>query len=243
MAHPQLQHPIRMPPPGQAGVPPQMLMQLPTDPIIQEAIDADFHPLNLKLGPPDNTVVLSAFNDQEIDAENDLDLTGLNRLTKLLVTNPNIRCPPPPNVVSQKLSAAINNTKEEGNTLFKAKQFEKAIQRYTMAASIAVQRPPWEMNQVMREELSTILSNRSAAFLEAGDFISALVDAEIVIQIKRPWSKGHFRKAKALMALQEYLEAKEAIILGLQFDPKNAEMNGYLAEIENIIAAQAPMTC
>jgi translocation protein SEC72 len=106
--------------------------------------------------------------------------------------------------------------------LFKAKQFEKAIQRYTMAAHIAVQRPPWESNQAMREELSTILSNRSAAFLEAGDLISALVDAETVIQFKRPWSKGHFRKAKALIALKEYQEAKDAINLGLQFDPKNA---------------------
>jgi translocation protein SEC72 len=74
----------------------------------------------------------------------------------------------------------------------------------------------------MREELSTILSNRSAAFLEAGDYVSALADAEVVIQVKRPWSKGHFRKAKALIALEEYREARDAINLGLQFDPKNA---------------------
>lgn len=73
----------------------------------------------------------------------------------------------------------------------------------------------------MREELSTILSNRSAAFLEAGDYLSALVDSETVIQLKRPWSKGHFRKARALMALEEYQEAREAINLGLSFEPKN----------------------
>jgi len=184
--------------------------------------------------------VLSGANSSEKDLDNNLDFTGLNRLTKLLVTNPNIRCPPPPNVVSQKLSGAINNTKEEGNTLFKAKQYEKAIQRYTMAAHIAVQRPPWEMNQVMREELSTILSNRSAAFLEAGDYLSALVDSETVIQLKRPWSKGHFRKARALMALEEYQEAREAINLGLSFEPKNAEMNGFLSEIETAISKAQP---
>jgi translocation protein SEC72 len=91
-----------------------------------------------------------------------------------------------------------------------------------MAAHISVQRPPWENNQIMREELSTILSNRSAAFLEAGDPISALIDAETVISIKRQWSKGHFRKAKALLAMQEYREARDAINLGLQFEPKNA---------------------
>ena len=97
----------------------------------------------------------------------------------------------------------------------------QAIQRYTMAASIAVQRPPWEAQQLMREELSMILSNRSAAFYEAGDYLSALVDAETVIQLKRPWSKGHFRKARALMKLNDYAEAREAIQLGLSFEPNN----------------------
>jgi translocation protein SEC72 len=115
MAQLQPQPPIRMAAPGQVGTPPQMMMPPPLDPLIQEVIDANFQPVNLKFGPPDNTVILSAFNSQEKDAENEMDFTGLNRLTKLLVTNPNIRCPPPPNVVSQKLSVAINNTKEEGN--------------------------------------------------------------------------------------------------------------------------------
>lgn len=96
-----------------------------------------------------------------------------------------------------------------------------ALQRYTMAASIAVQRPLWESNQVMREELATVLSNRSVTFLEAGDFLSALVDAEHVINLKRQWNKGHFRKAKALIALQEYEEARDAVKVGLQFEPRN----------------------
>ena len=90
-----------------------------------------------------------------------------------------------------------------------------------MAASIAAQRPPWEAQQLMREELSMVLSNRSAAFYEAGDYLSALVDAETVIQLKRPWSKGHFRKARALMKLNSYSEAREAIQLGLSFEPNN----------------------
>ena len=97
----------------------------------------------------------------------------------------------------------------------------QAIQQYSMAVNIAVQRPPWEAQQLMREEVSMILSNRSAAFFEAGDYLSALVDAETVIQLKRPWSKGHFRKARALMKLNNYTEAREAIQLGLSFEPNN----------------------
>jgi translocation protein SEC72 len=74
----------------------------------------------------------------------------------------------------------------------------------------------------MREELSAVISNRSASFLELGDAINALVDAESVVQLKRPWSKGHFRKAKALVALDDLEGARESVALGLAFEPNNA---------------------
>ena len=44
--------------------------------------------------------------------------------------------------------------------LFKAGQHQQAVSKYTMAASVAVQRPPWEASQFMREDVSAILSNR-----------------------------------------------------------------------------------
>lgn len=92
---------------------------------------------------------------------------------------------------------------------------------YSMAVNVASQRLPWEPNNLMKEELATVLSNRSAAFHAAGDYLSALVDAELVIQLKRPWSKGHFRKAKALVGLGHLPDAREAIRLGLAFEPNN----------------------
>ena len=93
---------------------PQMV-QPPPDPVLQAVIDEDFKPVNLKLGGPDHSTVLSAANSEEVDEENDLDFTRLNKLSKLLAANPNLRCPPPPTVVSQKLSQVISGTKEEGN--------------------------------------------------------------------------------------------------------------------------------
>ena len=93
---------------------PQMV-QPPPDPVFQAIIDADYKPVNLKLGGPDNMSVLSGANSEEVDEENGLDFTRLNKLSKLLATNANLRCPPPPTVVSQKLSQVINGTKEEGN--------------------------------------------------------------------------------------------------------------------------------
>ena len=71
----------------------------------------------------------------------------------------------------------------------------------------------------MREELSTTISNRSAAYFDLRDYVSALADAETVISIRRNWSKGHFRKAKALLGLGRFREAAEAVRLGLDFEP------------------------
>jgi hypothetical protein len=134
----------------------------------------------------------------------------------------------------------VTQTKDEGNvrtfvyislygglfirvlqTLFKKGNHVNAIKNYNMAASIAVQRPPWEANQFMREELSTVISNRSAAYLKARDYIATLADAEIVISLRRNWTKGPFRKAKTLVAMDQLTEASETLKLGLAFEPGN----------------------
>lgn len=74
----------------------------------------------------------------------------------------------------------------------------------------------------MREELSAIVSNRSAAYHGVADYISALADAETVIQLRKTWPKGYFRKAKALIGLKRYEEGAEALKVGLTHDPQNS---------------------
>lgn len=83
----------------------------------------------------------------------------------------------------------------------------------------------------MREELSTAISNRSAAFFDLRDFVSALADAETVITIRRNWSKGHFRKAKALLGLGRFREAAEAVRLGLDFEPNSTVRASYSSSL------------
>jgi translocation protein SEC72 len=135
-------------------------------------------------------------------------------------------------------------------------QHDKAIGRYNMAASIAVQRPPWEASATMREELSAIVSNRSAAYHGSGDYISALADAETVIQLRKTWPKGYFRKAKALIGLKRLEEGAEALKVGLSYEPENVvryppsfqlsakftimqELNAFLMEVERAAEARS----
>jgi translocation protein SEC72 len=98
--------------------PPQQQQQIisqPPDPALQALIDADFRPVHLTVGPPNESQVLCPKHSLEKCADCDVDFISLNRLSKLLTANPTLMCPPPPNVVSQKLSQVITTTKEEGN--------------------------------------------------------------------------------------------------------------------------------
>ncbi|KAJ7483190.1 hypothetical protein FB451DRAFT_1393327 [Mycena latifolia] len=211
--------------------PPQQAPQPTTDPALQALIDADFVPAPLTLSP-DNNLALCAAHSLEKCTDCGVDYVNMNRLSRLLVANPTLLCPPPSSIASGKLTQMVTSTKDEGNALFKVGNHVQAIKKYNTAASFAVQRPPWEANQWMREELSTVVSNRSAAYLESRDYISALADAEMVIQLRRNWGKGHFRKAKTLVAMGRLEDAADALKLGLAFEPTNAELLGFLTEIQ-----------
>ena len=211
---------------------------MPTqDPILQALIDQDFIPVPLTLSSDASSALCASHKLEKCD-DCKVDFVNTNRLAKLLIANPNLLCPPPSNVISQKLTQAVLATKDEGNVtfffiicirlpslnhpiqaLFKRGHASQAITRYTSAAALAIQRPPWEASQFMREELTTAVSNRSAAYYDMRDYLSALVDAETVIAIRRNWSKGHLRKAKALLGLGRLRDATDAVRLGLDFEP------------------------
>ncbi|KAI9508172.1 hypothetical protein F5148DRAFT_1367964 [Russula earlei] len=208
------------------------------DPVMQAVIEADFRPVDLTLDSANVSALCSSHSREKCD-ECDVDFVQLNRLSKVLTAHPKLPFPPPPHVVNQKLSQIVNQTKEEGNALYRTHQWEKAIGRYNQATGFAMQRAPWETQQLLREELSTVLSNRSAAYFEKGDLLSAITDADAVIQLRKPWSKGHFRKAKALIALGKMAQAKEVVQYGLQFDPVNEDMMGVLKDIEHVMRTYA----
>lgn len=146
-------------------------------------------------------------------------LNMLARWTSMLP--PQAPYPPPPNIVQTKLTENIMQAKEMGNGRFRQQDWQGAIKHYTMAVAMASSRPMWEASELVCDELSMLLANRSAAYASAGAYIEALCDADAVIKIKRAWGKGHFRKGKALAGLQRNEEARAAFLLGQQFEPDN----------------------
>ena len=192
-------------------------------------------PTEVPQGPPPPTEEQMALSDANfqtvplgIDPNTNLlaspthDVNLINALIRSLQQlPPQMPFPPPPNVVPPQRSMAVNKAREDGVAAFKKGELVEAIKMFTLAIDVAASRPLWEANQIARDELAACLANRSAALAAAEDWIGALCDADAVIKIKKPWTKGYFRKGKALVGLERYKEAKEAFEQGQQYDPDN----------------------
>ncbi|XRB08228.1 aspartate beta-hydroxylase [Pycnococcus provasolii] len=72
--------------------------------------------------------------------------------------------------------------------------------------------------------LHLLYSNRSASFLAVSHFESALDDANSVILQKPLWSKGHFRRGNALLALSRFDEAVLSFDEACSLEPDNDEL-------------------
>ena len=150
------------------------------------------------------------------------DLARTNELARLMLQNPTLSVPPLPSQPGPNMrSAKVARAKEDGNSHFRKGEFADAVRLYTLSADLAATRPVCEANVYARDELALALCNRSAAYASLGEHINALVDADAVLQLKRNWPKGHFRKGKALAGAGRLDEARESYLLGLQFDPSN----------------------
>ena len=125
--------------------------------------------------------------------------------------------------------------KESGNASFKLHKYPDALRFYSLALEMALHRPPWEMAVLCRDETVILLCNRSATHYAMENYPESLADADAVVELKKPWAKGHYRKCKALQAMGRLEEAQKAIELGLMFDPNDNECNLMLKEIQKAL--------
>ncbi|EXJ80349.1 stress-induced-phosphoprotein 1 [Capronia coronata CBS 617.96] len=121
--------------------------------------------------------------------------------------------------------------KAAGNAAIAAKNFDKAVEKFTQAIAI--------------EPTNHILySNRSAAYAWKKDYENALKDAIKVTEIKPGWVKGWGRKAAAMHGMEDLIGAGWAYKEGIKRDPNIAQQyRPIIAAIDRTIedAARAPM--
>jgi translocation protein SEC72 len=171
----------------------------------------------------------------------DLDLQSLNLLIRNFNSLPSdVKYPPPPNKQPPLArSAQIAKLKDAGNASFKTHKFEDAVRYYSLGVEMALARPPWEPAALCRDETVILLCNRSAAKFAMQAYPESLADAQAVVELKRPWAKGHYRKSKALQAMGRLEEAKKAIEMGLMYDPNDNECNLVLKDIKKALESQS----
>lgn len=143
--------------------------------------------------------------------------------------------PPPPQSVNPARSKQIEVSKKQGNDAFKAGKWGEALKMYSMALDMAASRPPWEPSAMANDEMSVLLCNRSAAFLGAELYAEAYADAHACIELKKPWTKGYFRKARACIKLGKLKEAKEVIQAGLTYEPQSEELKSVEKEVDDML--------
>lgn len=116
--------------------------------------------------------------------------------------------------------------KAQGNKHFAAKEFEQAIQQF----SLAIDASPVP-NHVL-------YSNRSACYASLKDFSKALEDAQKCIEVNPLWAKGHNRVGAAQYGLGNYDDAKAAYSKALELEPGNAMAQSGLTSVESAESSQ-----
>ena len=82
---------------------------------MQALIEADFTPVNIKLGDPNESQASCGEHDKELCEECGVDYRLMNGLARIFTQNPQLLAPPPPQVVQQQRSLVVNKMKEDGN--------------------------------------------------------------------------------------------------------------------------------
>lgn len=121
--------------------------------------------------------------------------------------------------------------RREGNGLYAEKKMEAALEKYNQAILIA------PMDHIL-------FSNRSQIHSSLRRYEKALRDAEMACRLMPHWSKGHVRKAQALVSLGRTEEALREYLVCLSLEPDcrlaKAEAHKLLSDLLAPVTDQVP---
>lgn len=118
----------------------------------------------------------------------------------------------------QKLKERVTELKNEGNTLFKSEEYQKAMLNYTQALQIC----PLAFN----EDRAILYANRAAAKAKyMDDKESAIKDCTKAIELNPNYVKAYVRRAQLYEEKDKLDEALEDFKKVLTYDPGHKESN------------------
>ncbi|KAK7906381.1 hypothetical protein PG985_016387 [Apiospora marii] len=186
------------------------------------ATEEYFDLLPLDLDPQTKAVLAPANASKALQAE----LAALNNLHRSILSlevSPQI--PPPPIPVNPKRSAQITKLKDSGNDLYRKGKHAEAVKMYQLGIAMALGRPLWEPQGLVREEVSQLFANRAQAHMALQSWAEGAVDAEASVEAKRAGNaKAWWRRGKCLLEMGRLDEAHEWVGHGLEMEGEEQEL-------------------
>ncbi|KAK7994163.1 Het-C-domain-containing protein [Apiospora arundinis] len=191
--------------------------------------DEYFDLLPLDLDPQTKAVTTSSGASKALQTE----LRALNELHRSLLTletSPQI--PPPPIPVNPKRSANITKLKDSGNDLYRKGRHGDAVKMYHLGIQMALGRPLWEPQGLVREEVANLYANRAQAHMALQNWAEGAVDAEASVEAKRAGNaKAWWRRGKCLLEMGRLDEALDWVGRGLEMEGEEAELLALQQEV------------
>ncbi|KAL5114556.1 hypothetical protein ACEQ8H_007589 [Pleosporales sp. CAS-2024a] len=189
--------------------------------------------LPLAMDPTTKSISISSTQPPSSALANEL--AALNALHRSLVAVESTAngTPPPPVPVNPKRSAQIGKLRESGNAEFRKGNAAQAVKLYTLAIDMALGRPVWEPSGLVREEVSSLLSNRAQAQMAQQLWAEGALDAEASVEMKKVGNaKAWWRRGKCLLEMGRLDEAETWVGQGLEFEATEQDLVSLKDEIE-----------
>lgn len=169
------------------------------------------------------------------------ELEQLNSLHRaLLGVDTQTGVPPPPVPVNPKRSAQVTKLRDSGNGEFRKGKYGEAIKFYNLGLQMALQRPQWEPNQLVREEVSSLYANRAQAHMALTQWAEGAVDAEASVEARKVGNaKAWWRRGRCLLEMGRLVEGREWVKRALELEGEEAELVALLKEIDGKIETKA----
>ena len=113
---------------------------------------------------------------------------------------------------------------------------KESIKLYSYAIDMALGRPTWEPAQIVRDELSVLLSNRSQGYIGLQAWPEAAVDAETSVEAKVAPGQGKawWRRGRSLAEMGRVEEALEVVERGLEVGGEETAGGGGGGELRGL---------
>ncbi|KAL7624807.1 hypothetical protein AAE478_004021 [Parahypoxylon ruwenzoriense] len=178
---------------------------------------------------PQTKALMSTSSSRALQAE----LASLNALHRSLLSleTPN-QVPPPPIPINPKRSANITKLRDSGNAEYRKGKHADAVKFYSLGLQMALTRPLWEPQQLVREEAATLYANRAQAHMALQSWAEGAADAEASVEAKRVGnSKAWWRRGKCLVEMGRLAEAKDWVTRGLEMEGDETDLVTLLKDI------------